>query len=77
MNEETQPKPQELDPWFLELLACPACPQHHPVTLTEAKDALLCKCGRYSFPVRDGIPILLKEEAVLLDEAASPENVPA
>jgi uncharacterized protein YbaR (Trm112 family) len=69
--------PQPLDDWFLELLACPACSQHWPVTLNAAQDALHCKCGRYAYPVRDGIPILLVEEATILDENARPEDVSA
>ncbi len=67
--------PQPLEPWFLELLACPGCEQRHPLTLSESSDALLCKCGRYSFPVRDGIPVLLLEEATLINADAKPEGV--
>jgi uncharacterized protein YbaR (Trm112 family) len=69
------PAPQPLDSWFLELLACPGCEQHLPLHLNEAQDTLLCACGRYAYPVRDGIPILLVEEATVLDENARPENV--
>ncbi len=67
--------PQALDDWFLELLACPGCEQRLPVHLNEAKDQLLCKCGRYAFPLEDGIPILLVEEATVLNENARPEDV--
>lgn len=69
------PSSQSLEPWFLELLACPGCEQRHPLTLSESNDALLCKCGRYSFPVRDGIPVLLLEEATLANADAKPEDV--
>ncbi len=67
--------PQPLDPWFLELLACPGCEQRLPLHLSASQDALLCACGRYAYPVREGIPILLVEEAAVLDENARPENV--
>ncbi len=73
-SNSSNPKPQALDPWFLELLACPACEQRLPLTLTEAQDALHCKCGRYSYPIRDGVPVLLIEEATLLDPDAHPEQ---
>ncbi|HEX4700982.1 MAG TPA: Trm112 family protein [Pseudonocardiaceae bacterium] len=58
----------ELDPQLLEILACPS-PDHAPLRLgtAEDKDAdfLTCtSCGR-SFPVRDGIPVLLLDEAVM------------
>ena len=52
-----------IDPKLLELLACPAC--HAALQLEGAR--LVCTgCGR-RYPIRDGIPILLVEEA----EAAS------
>lgn len=78
-NPEIQPTddtsgaaPQPLDPWFLDLLACPSCPEHLSLTLNAAQDALHCGCGRYAFPIRDGIPILLTDEAELLDPIAEP-----
>ncbi|MFY9807118.1 MAG: Trm112 family protein [Pseudonocardiaceae bacterium] len=51
----------------MEILACP-CPAHaqlRPGTITDsAADALTCTaCGR-SFPVIDGIPVLLLHEAL-------------
>ncbi len=51
-----------LDPEVLQLLACP-CPAHAPLTLLGA-DGLRCtSCGR-TYPIRDGIPVLLLDEAV-------------
>ena len=64
--------PQPLDSWFLELLACPGCEQRRAVQLNAAKDALDCACGRYAFPVRDGIPVLLVDEAAVLDPNITP-----
>ncbi|RKT72416.1 hypothetical protein DFJ66_5727 [Saccharothrix variisporea] len=57
----------QLDPQLLEILACP-CPEHAPLTPGTAADPqadfLTCtSCGR-SFPVREGIPVLLLDEAV-------------
>ncbi|GHF46339.1 hypothetical protein FHX82_001598 [Amycolatopsis bartoniae] len=56
-----------LDPQLLEILACPS-PDHAPLrpgTPDDADaDALTCtSCGRI-YPVRDGIPVLLLDEAV-------------
>ncbi|MER2092353.1 Trm112 family protein, partial [Saccharopolyspora rectivirgula] len=56
----------DLEPQLLEILACP-CPQHAPLQPGRPgepeADFLTCtSCGR-SFPVRDGIPVLLLEEA--------------
>lgn len=75
-NTET-PKPQPLDDWFLALLACPGCPDRLPLHVNEIKDALLCECGRYSYPIRDGIPILLIDEATLLNPDIAPPNTGA
>lgn len=60
-----------LDAQLLEILACPS-PDHAPLRAGSPgdpeADALTCtECGRV-FPVRDGIPVLL------LDEATTPEN---
>lgn len=56
-----------LDPQLLEVLACP-CPEHGALSVGTAADpsadALTCAaCGR-SFPVTDGIPVLLLDEAL-------------
>ncbi|TCP49233.1 hypothetical protein EV191_10955 [Tamaricihabitans halophyticus] len=56
----------QLDQQLLEILACP-CPEHAPLAVgspTDAEaDALTCtSCGRI-FPVQDGIPVLLLDEA--------------
>ncbi|HWR47090.1 MAG TPA: Trm112 family protein [Pseudonocardiaceae bacterium] len=56
-----------LDPQLMEILACP-CPAHAELrngTVADAEaDALTCAaCGR-SFPVTDGIPVLLLDEAL-------------
>lgn len=57
----------QLDPQLMEILACP-CPAHAELRTGTVRDpeadALTCTaCGR-SFPVRDGIPVLLLEEAL-------------
>ena len=50
-----------IDPKLLEILACPVCK-------TEVKlenDRLVCvRCG-LRYPIRDGIPVMLSEEAEL------------
>lgn len=48
-----------IDPKLLEILACPVCKT--AVQLQE--DRLVCaRCGR-RYPIRDGIPVMLIEEA--------------
>lgn len=49
-----------LDPRLLELLRCPAC---HAELEPPAHEELACRgCARV-YPVRDGVPILLVDEA--------------
>ncbi len=50
-----------VDPELLEMLACPAC--RGQIKLLEQEKGLECsRCGRV-YPVRDGIPIMLVDEA--------------
>ena len=45
-----------------DVLACP-CPQHAAVTADEAAQRVVCTVCRTSFEVRDGIPVMLLDEA--------------
>jgi len=56
-----------LDPELLEILACPDC--KGDVEYRESESVIVClKCG-LRYPVRDGIPIMLVEEAERPSEA--------
>jgi uncharacterized protein YbaR (Trm112 family) len=50
---------------LLHLLACPAC--HGPLRLVADGAGLACAACAVIYPVDDGIPVLLTEEAVALD----------
>lgn len=53
---------------LLEILACPACDDRPPVKLSEDGNWLVCaECGRH-YPVREDIPVMLVDEAVLNPE---------
>lgn len=50
-----------IDARLLEILICPAC--HGPIRELDGDAGLECgECGRI-YPVRDGIPVMLVEEA--------------
>lgn len=49
-----------LDPKLLEILACPA--DHHAPVKQEG-DVLVCTDCGLRFPIRDGIPVMLLDEA--------------
>jgi uncharacterized protein len=48
---------------LLEILACPVC--HERLALKENQQGLKCgRCHRV-YPIRDGIPVLMVDEAVV------------
>jgi uncharacterized protein YbaR (Trm112 family) len=53
-----------MDSRLLEILACPLC--KGPVVLHREARVLVCRADRLAFPVRDGIPVMLEEEATHL-----------
>lgn len=56
------------DKKLLSILACPIC--KGPLTHMKKHKGLLCKFDRLIYPIQDGIPIMLEEEArhLTLDE---------
>ena len=54
--------PLGLDADLLAILACPDT-HHTPLTVDEAAGELVCGTCDRAFPVRDGIPVLLLDEA--------------
>ena len=51
-----------MDKKLLELLVCPLCKGK----LLLKKDETICKFDRLAFPIRDGIPVMLENEARLI-----------
>jgi len=50
-----------MDPKLLDILACPLC--KGPLLYRKVEQELVCKADRLAFPVRDGIPVMLEDEA--------------
>ena len=46
---------------LLDLLVCPVCKT--PVKLTADGQGLRCATCRIVYPIRDGIPVMIREEA--------------
>ena len=60
----------DLDPKLLEILVCPQT--KGPLVYRKEAGELLSKKGRLAYPIRDGIPIMLIDEArALSDEEAN------
>jgi len=57
---------EDVDPRLLEILVCPV--SRGPLTYDRAKAELVSKSARLAYPIRDGVPIMLPEEARELGE---------
>jgi uncharacterized protein YbaR (Trm112 family) len=51
----------EVDPRLLEVLVCPVT--HGPLTYDRDKQELISDSAKLAYPIRDGVPIMLPEEA--------------
>lgn len=54
-----------MDSKLLDILVCPVC--KGPLVYRKAEQELVCKADRLAYPIRDGIPVMLKDEARNLD----------
>ena len=57
----------DIDPKLLEILVCPVT--KGPLQFDKDNQELISKQAGLAFPVRDGIPIMLPDEARHLDDA--------
>ena len=55
-----------MDPKLLDILVCPIT--KGPLTYDREKQELVSRSARLAYPVRDGIPVMLEEEARTLTE---------
>ena len=55
-----------IDPRLLELLVCPLT--RGSLEYDAARQELVSRSARLAYPIRDGIPIMLPDEARTLDE---------
>ncbi len=58
-NDPSRPHP--FDPRMLELLVCPVT--HGPLEYDADRQELVSRSAHLAYPIRDGIPIMLAEEA--------------
>lgn len=56
-----------MDAKLLDILVCPLC--KGPLVYRRDQPDLVCRGDRLAYPVRDGIPVMLEDEARTLDEA--------
>ena len=56
-----------IDPRLLEILVCPLC--KGPLVYRKEAAELVCKADRLAYPVKDGIPVMLEDDARKLGPA--------
>ncbi len=64
----SQPAPRpagQIDPRLLEILVCPVTKT--TLEYDAGRQELISRAARLAYPIRDGIPIMLPEEARVLD----------
>lgn len=54
-----------LEKALLDILVCPACKGE--LSTTPEKDGLICEPCQIVFPIKDGIPVMLMDEAVSIE----------
>ena len=52
-----------MDKRLLEILVCPLCKGKLIMKKTAKKTELICCFDRLAYPIRDGIPVMLEQEA--------------
>ena len=65
---ESSERGSDIDAKLLELLVCPVSKQK--LTYDRARQELVSAAAGLAFPIRDGIPIMLVDEARKLDDAS-------
>ena len=59
-----------MDPRLLEILVCPIT--KGPLDFHKDKQELWSVSARLAYPIRDGIPVMLENEAVAVDDNLRP-----
>ena len=54
-----------MDPKLLEILVCPVT--KGPLVYDRQKEELISKSARLAYPIRDGMPVMLEDEARRLE----------
>lgn len=58
-----------MDHKLLEILVCPVCKGR--LQWNAARTGLVCRGDKLIFPVKDGIPVMLADKALPLDEEST------
>ena len=67
MSDFDKKNPHEVSPKLLEILVCPLT--RGPLEYDREKNELISRKAGLAYPIRDGIPIMLVDEARQLDDS--------
>ena len=68
-TDPLSPQPREtarIDPRLLEMLVCPVT--RATLSYDSTRQELISRAAKLAYPIRDGVPIMLPEEARSLEE---------
>ncbi len=65
-QNEVASEPSRIDPRLLEILVCPVTKT--TLEYDAAHQELISRAAKLAYPIRDGIPIMLPEEARSLED---------
>jgi uncharacterized protein YbaR (Trm112 family) len=66
LGEKRAPQPSQIDPRLLEILVCPRTKT--TLEYDAQNQELISRAAKLAYPIRDGIPIMLPEEARPLED---------
>jgi uncharacterized protein len=66
LTPSVPPEPTRIDPRLLEILVCPVT--RATLEYDSKRQELISRAAKLAYPIRDGIPIMLPEEARPLEE---------
>jgi len=64
-----------VDPKLLEILVCPVT--KGPLVYDKQKQELISRSARLAYPIRDGMPVMLEDEARRLEPSEYEGGAPA
>ncbi|MDO5101652.1 MAG: Trm112 family protein [Lautropia sp.] len=59
----------------LDILVCPLC--KGPLTYDRQQQTLSCQADRLAFPIRDGVPVMIEDEAKPIGDGTGEGASPA
>lgn len=65
-NDQAGDQSPQPDPGLLQILVCPLSKQ--PLQYDKQNQELISKAAKLAYPIRDGIPIMLADEARAIEE---------